>query len=250
MRRHVKGGLRAVALASALTTAAALAAPAAHADEPVPAPVEVTTDDAPTASIGEAVDDTLATTTDVLDGAAAGCLPYVHSWQHIWKTPTRYTTANGSVWYRESGGATPRIICPGTVRLTAYVMDETATSPVVWHTYRGKTAEVFSSGAYPSIIASVDVPYTGWDAADVLVVGDTPLPRPYGQVTVRVEVERRLSTGRYSMLPNGCMEFYYLIQPEAGFAYSPDPTRGESATSCYSKPKTLAYDTLDNTGLG
>lgn len=242
MNRHLRRALRAVSVTAALSMAATLAVPAAHADD-VPAVIQTGGGDGTTATTADLTDDSLATVTDSLDTVARGCVPYVYEWDSIWKDPARYTTANGSVWYRETGGASPRIICPAAVRLRAWIMDETVPNGErVWDTYISRIEQKFSTSATPSIVASVDVPYEGIDAPGV---------RPYGQVTGHVEVHRRLSTGRYEMLRNGCVEFYLLHQPSIGLTQS-DPTKNEGYGfgPCPSTAKVALYDADDNIGVG
>ena len=243
MHRTLRRGLRAITLTAVLaTTFEFTCSPVTYAEDTLTA-----------TNVAEALDDGVATTIDALDTVAKGCVPYVYEWTHIVNDPVRLPTkANGSIWYRESGGAKARIICPVAVRLSAYVMDETTTSPIVWPTVVGKVGEVFSSAPTPSVVALADVPYEGLDATDGPVIGGTvPGIRPYGQITVHVEVHRRLSTARYSPITNGCVEFYYLHQAQLGTFVS-DPTRGGGYGfgPCPATAKIAAFDTLDNIDQG
>src|SRR5688572_19530480 len=175
MNRHVRRGVRALSATAVLTLGISLAAPSAHAD------------DIPSTNVAEAIEDTIATGLDVIDSVSKLCEPVVREWTSVWRVPQEHTTANGSVYYLEEGGATPRIVCAGTYRLIGWIMDQTTTSPIVWPTVTGETEFMDSSGGSPTIVAQADVPYFGPDAVDVPVVDayvDAPFIRPYGQVTV------------------------------------------------------------------
>lgn len=236
MNRQLRRALRAVSLTTALSVAATLVAPSARADD-IPA-FEIATDDT-AAPVVDLADDGVATVLDTVDAAVRRCDPVVRTWRNIWYKPVPFTTANGSTWYTERGGAEAQLSCSATVRIQAWIFDESAPG---FQRFRDDSGWLSSTGTRPSAVASVDVPYVGVDA---------PVLRPYGQVTIRVEVVRQLPTGRYSLIKNGCVEYYFLHQPAIGVT-EPDPTRYDPVGSaeCPSAAKTLAYDALDNVVVG
>jgi hypothetical protein len=88
----------------------------------------------------------------------------------------------------------------------------------------------------PKDMGSVDVPYVGPDA---------PVLRPFGQVTVHVEVFKKLSTGRYGKIYNGCMEWRYVIVPPASVTVTDPSFQG----ACAYDAAFLAADTADAAGV-
>lgn len=193
---HVKrGALRALAIAIAITTPPA-AAPA-HAEDPVTAAVE----------LGE---DTTALAVESALDVARGCTPIVTRWSPL---PFNYAPfiRNNSTWYREVGGGIAHLNCTIPVRIQARLIDASA-PPFL--PYRGPVSPAYMTSKNPQDTGVVEAPYVGPDA---------PVLRPFGQITVRVEVFRKLSTGRYAKIYNGCNEWHYVISPPASLTVT-DPT--------------------------
>ena len=185
--------------------AAALTAPTAHADDPIRTSIELAEDGA-------------ATVVDSALDVVRGCTPIVKSW-----TPKPLTfvpltpTANGSIYYRETGGGTAHLSCAAPVLIRARISDDSV--PAAYRSYRSVYSSLYVTSANPSRSASVAVPYFGPDA---------PIMRPFGHVVVHVEVFRRLSTGRYGPIRFGCMEWEYLLQPAASIVVD-DPRKDQGA---------------------
>lgn len=168
----------------------------------------------------ELADDTAATVTDTLADLLAGCSPAGKSWTPIDLTFTPSPTPNGSIYYRETSGGKVDLGCAGTGKIVVRIRDDIGVPGPQSRLGREFTTS-FTNSRYPSGTGYVDVPYFGPDA---LVI------RPFGKVTVNVKVYRKLSTGRYAPIPNGCMEWHYLLQPAASIVQTL-PTGGPCAYS-------------------
>lgn len=139
---------------------------------------------------------------DVAD-LARGCNPVVLNWSPVPFKYTPFTTANGSIYYRETGGGIAHLSCSAAVRIRARVSDD-AVPPFGFK--RGSYTNTYVTSKDPKDIGTVDVAYFGPDA---------PVMRPYGHVVVHVEVTRKLANGRYAPLRSGCKEWRYVLQPAA-----------------------------------
>lgn len=197
MRKITKRALRGLAVVAAIAVASPLAATPANAEDPVTTAVELT-------------EDTSALAVDSVLDLARGCTPVVTSWSPL---PFTYTPfiRNNSTWYREVGGGVAHLNCTVPVKIQARLVDVSA-PPFI--PYRGGAVPTYVTSKNPQDSGSLEVPYVGPDA---------PILRPYGQVTVRVEVFRKLSTGRYAKVYNGCNEWHYVISPPASLTVT-DPT--------------------------
>lgn len=224
MRHHLRRALNVLALTTALAAAAPLAAPAAHADDPVTTGIDL-------------ANDTVAIGTDTATDLLAGCVPTVTSWTPIWNQPVaNIAGTTGSTYYREVGGGTAHLNCSIPVKIIARVMDDAAPlSPAPFRIYTSPPSPTYVTSRDPSDTATVNVPYYGPDA---------PVLRPYGHITVQVQVYRKLSTGRYAQIRYGCMEWEYLIQPAAALGATDPRTEG----ACAYDPMFLTSDTIDSIG--
>lgn len=216
MTSRIRPLLRALSLATALAVAVpVLAAPAAA-------------DDALTTAVllGE---DTLALGGDTLADVARGCTPYVRSWTPKPLKPEPFIR-NNSTWYKITGGGTAHMSCSASMKVMTRLIDVSV--PPLFPTVIGRYSTAFVTSANPGGTGLVEVPYVGPDAGGI---------RPFGQITVRVEVYRRLSTGRYAQVHYGCMEWSYVMQPAMSLTVSdPSPQGG-----CKYGAALLAVDTAD-----
>jgi hypothetical protein len=175
------------------------------------------------------VDDLATTVTDTATSAPY-CPQYIKSWVPIWNQPTPFIR-NGSTWYREVGGAAANLNCAERVQVRARVLDS---APYPFGPYKGGRYDTPYTGKSPSGTGSVDVPYYGPDA---------PVIRPAGQITVHVEIWRYLSNGRLAPVQEGCMEYYYIIQPAASLTLTDPRPLGQGA--CAFDAAFLALDAID-----
>lgn len=164
------------------------------------------------------------TSTDLL----AGCVPIVSSWTPLALNYSPFIK-NNSTYYHETGGGIAHLNCPATYKVVARLSD---TAPEPWRLRVGPVTPTVVTSRDPQDSSYVDVPYVGPDA---------PVLRPAGQVTVHVEVYRRLSTGRYAKVYNGCNEWHFVIQPTVPMTVS-DPTQ---QSACAYDAAYLASDTVD-----
>jgi hypothetical protein len=178
-----------VALASALVVAAPVLAGAAHADDPV-------------ATVTDSADEGVAVANDLL----AGCTPVVSEWQSDAFTMTPYMRG-ASTWYKEISGATAVVNCSTAYRVRSRIID-TSVPPFV--PYAGGWSTDYYTGKRPHGDARNDVPYFGPDAPGV---------RPVGNITVHVELARKVGRRTYLPVANGCIEFNYVAEPSIGFIY-------------------------------
>ena len=192
MRTSLRHALRALAVATALATAVPLAVPA-HAEDVVPL-----------------AEDTVTFGLDTLYDAAKGCTPYVTTWSPTTMSATPFIR-NSSTWYKIVGGGTAHLSCPASVKIVARVSDA---APEPWKLYVGEKSPTYTTSTRPTDTGYVNVPYVGPDA---------PVLRPAGQITVHVEVFRKLSTTRYAPVYFGCFEWTYVMQPAASLTVT-DPT--------------------------
>lgn len=169
--------------------------------------------DDPLTTINDLATDTVALGTDSVADALRGCTPMVRGWSPNAlrvEGPLVGSGTNGTVSYRVAGGGTAHLNCATRVKMRALVTD----SSIPPHpTYSSGFTTVVTTSANPSANATVTVPYYGVDGG----------ARPWGYITVRAEVYRRLSSGRYAPMPYGCREWHYVLQPAASLVIT-DPT--------------------------
>lgn len=190
--------------------------------------------------------DTIASGVDAALDLQRGCTPIVTSWTPYalnGTTPTTYALVmtphikNTSTWYLENGGAIAHLSCTASVMIRARVSD--VSTGVAFRTYRGSYTPTFVTSKDPRDTGTNDVPYFGPDA---------PVLRPYGQVTVHVEVFRKVSTGRYAALRSGCTEFHYLVQPAASFQQTDAVATYDSQGACAYDAPYLVLDAYADSG--
>lgn len=219
MKVTLRRALRALALTATLAGCAPLIAVPAHAEDPVTTAVE----------LGE---DTAALVTDTVADLARGCTPIVTSWDPIGVSYSPFIK-NGSTYYKFTGGGIAHLNCSATYKVEARLSD---VAPEPWGLWRGPRTPTVVTTANPKDSSYVDVPYVGPDA---------PVFRPAGQLTVHVEVFKRLSTGRYAKVYNGCNEWHYVVQPTVPLTLA-DPTK---QSACAYDAAYLAFDTGDSVGV-
>ena len=196
MRNPLRHAIRAVAVAAALTATVPLVTAPAQAQDVVPLAEDV-------AALG----------LDTVYDAAKGCTPYVQKWSPTALTPTPFIR-NNSTWYRHTGGGTAHLTCPASVKVVTRLSDFSV--PPFLPRY-GPKRTVFVTSSRPTGSGWVEAPYVGPDA---------PVLRPYGEITVHVEVFRKLSTGRYAPMYFGCMEWTYIVQPAASLTVTHPTEQG------------------------
>lgn len=167
------------------------------------------TADDPLTTITDLGADTVTFGTDSVADAVSGCTPVVRSWSPNELRFEGRFTSGGTVFYDITGGGTAHLNCAARVKIRARVSDASVPPNP---TYTSPYSTVFTTNANPSANATVTVPYVGIDGA----------ARPWGYITVRAEVFRRLSSGRYAPMPYGCMEWRYTLVPAASLLLS-DP---------------------------
>ncbi len=171
---------------AAAFAACALAPTGAHADD-----------------LSDAINDGIAEVTDTATDLLAGCSPAVTNWTPLWETPTAFIR-NNSTWYREKAGGIAHLSCKASVKMVVRVVDDSVPPFAI---YQDRPTTTFVTNKDPAATDTNEVPYFGPDA---------PVLRPYGHITVHVEVFRKLSTGRYSKIRFGCMEFVYIFVAATG----------------------------------
>lgn len=196
MRKYLRSTVRVVAVATALATALPLAAAPAHADDIVPL-----------------AEDVVALGLDTVSDLARGCTPHVREWTATPFSSTAFVR-NNSVWYKHASGGTAKLSCPASVKAVTRLSDFSAPG-YPWA--RGPKTTTYATGSSITGNSWVEAPYVGPDA---------PILRPYGEVTVHVEVFRKLSTGRYAPVYFGCMEWTYLVQPAASLTVTDPRNQG------------------------
>lgn len=219
MRPLIRRGVRALALVTALAGCAPLIATPAHAEDPVTTAVE----------LGE---DSTALVTDSVADLARGCTPIVSSWDPVGVTFEPFIR-NNSTYYRFTGGGTAHLNCSATYKIQTILSD---TAPAPWNLRRGPWARSVQTTKNPSLSGVVEVPYVGPDA---------PVLRPAGQLTVHVEIYKRLSTTRYAKVYNGCNEWHYIVQPTVPLTVT-DPTQ---QSACAYDGVHVLLDTAEASGV-
>jgi hypothetical protein len=177
------------------------------------------------------VDDMAALGTDTALSALSGCSPVVENWDPEFRSEP--VIENGSTYYAEVGGGWADLSCAATVTaVTRILNDVVPLTPVPYRSYYATSVDTMS-GTRVGGTATIEVPYFGPDAVGL---------RPFGHITVQVQLYQELSTDRYAVIPNACMEWQYVVQP--GFAVNVHDPRHQGA--CASDAMFASASALDS----